>query len=225
MCIRDSTWSMTTKVVYWLYTAVIRPMFCYAAVIWWSRTNYKTVGKKLEHLQRLACLYISGAVRTTPTAALEIVLGITQLSVYVKQDAMAACNRLKLAAQWVFTNLATHWSIYICLTSYPFLGWGATRYQQRLYLETTIRLKLPPGRNGRTTQLGFMTMLCVSLTAQGALSTLGLVFTCDSVAIARICYGNSVCPSVTLVDQPKTVEARITQFSPYSSPIPLVFRG
>ena len=44
------------------------------------------------------------------------------------------------------------------------------------------------------------------------------VFTRDSVAIARICHGNSVCPSVrpsvTWVDQSKTVEARIMQFSP-----------
>ena len=52
----------------------------------------------------------------------------------------------------------------------------------------------------------------------------------DSIyAIARICHGNSVCLSVCLsitrVDQSKTVEARITQFSLYSSPIPLVFRG
>ena len=61
-----------------------------------------------------------------------------------------------------------------------------------------------------------------------------VVFTRDSIyAIARICHGNSVrlsvhssvCLSVTQVDQSKTVEARITQFSPYSSPIPLVFRG
>ena len=57
-------------------------------------------------------------------------------------------------------------------------------------------------------------------------------FTRDSVAIARICHGNiipsvrlSVPLSVTRVDQSKTVEARITQVSPYSSPIPLVFRG
>jgi len=58
-------------------------------------------------------------------------------------------------------------------------------------------------------------------------------FTRDSVAIARICHGNSVSPSVRLsvrlsvtrVDQSKTVEARITQFLPYSSPIPLVLRG
>ena len=33
----------------------------------------------------------------------------------------------------------------------------------------------------------------------------------------------SVCPSVTRVDQSKTVEVRIMQFSPYSSPIPPVF--
>jgi len=32
----------------------------------------------------------------------------------------------------------------------------------------------------------------------------------------------SVCPSVTRVDQSKAFEVRIMQFSPYSSPIPLV---
>ena len=61
-------------------------------------------------------------------------------------------------------------------------------------------------------------------------SVMTIIFTRDSIyAIARICYGNSVCPSVcpsvTRVDQSKTVKARITQFSPYSSPIRLVFRG
>ena len=33
----------------------------------------------------------------------------------------------------------------------------------------------------------------------------------------------SVCLSVTRVDQSKTVEVRIMQYSPHSSPIPLVF--
>jgi len=46
----------------------------------------------------------SGAIRTTPTAALEIIIGITPLSVYVKQEAMSACNRLRLVACWVSTN-------------------------------------------------------------------------------------------------------------------------
>ena len=42
-------------------------------------------------------------------------------------------------------------------------------------------------------------------------------------AIANPSVCPSVRPSVTRVDQSKTVEARIMQFSPYSSPIPLVF--
>jgi len=52
----------------------------------------------------------------------------------------------------------------------------------------------------------------------------------DSIiyAIARICYRPSVCPSVCLsvtrVDHTKTVEVRIMKFSPYGSPIPLVYR-
>ena len=51
-----------------------------------------------------------------------------------------------------------------------------------------------------------------------------------ALLVARICYGNSVCLSVRLsvclsvtrLDQSKTVEVRIMQVSPYSSPIPLV---
>jgi len=42
-------------------------------------------------------------------------------------------------------------------------------------------------------------------------------------AIANPSVRLSVRPSVTRVDQSKTVEVRIMQFSPYSSPNPLVF--
>ena len=42
-------------------------------------------------------------------------------------------------------------------------------------------------------------------------------------AIANPSVRLSVCLSVTRVDQSKTVELRGMQFSPYSSPIPLVF--
>ena len=61
------------------------------------------------------------------------------------------------------------------------------------------------------------------------------IFTARRYAKPGICYGNSVCPSVrpsvrlsvrpsvTRVDQSKTVEAKIMQFSSHSSHIPLVF--
>ena len=42
-----TTWGASPKVVYWLYTAVIRPMIAYAAVVWWTRVTYSTVAKRL----------------------------------------------------------------------------------------------------------------------------------------------------------------------------------
>jgi len=51
---------------------------------------------------------------------------------------------------------------------------------------------------------------------------------CDVMLSALYCY-SQFCPSVRLsvtrVDQSKMVEVRIMQFSPYSSPVPLVFVG
>jgi len=55
----------------------------------------------------------------------------------------------------------------------------------------------------------------------------GDIISAQQHAERAMCYRPSVrlsvCPSITRVDQSKTVEARIMQFSPYSSPIPLVF--
>jgi len=56
------------------------------------------------HVQRIACLYITGAIRTAPTAALELVIGITPVMVYVEQEVMAACLHLKLNSQWIQTH-------------------------------------------------------------------------------------------------------------------------
>ena len=72
-------WGLTPKIVHWIYTAVIRPVITYAAVVWWPRVNLVTVTRQLEHLQRLACLSITGAMRTTPTAAMELIIGIVPL--------------------------------------------------------------------------------------------------------------------------------------------------
>ena len=39
--------------------------YMYAAVVWWPSVNYITVEKRLEHVQRLAFLYVTVATRTT----------------------------------------------------------------------------------------------------------------------------------------------------------------
>ena len=94
-CVAGKTWGTSPKVIHWIYTTALHPMVCYAAVSWWTHTQYITVRKQPEHFQRFACLYNTGAKRTTPTAALEIITGIVPLAVYIKREAMAACFRLK----------------------------------------------------------------------------------------------------------------------------------
>jgi len=64
--------------------------------VWWPRVDKKTEGRKLEHIQRLACLHITGAIRTTPTKALEIIVGLEPLTIFIKQEAMLACYRIKV---------------------------------------------------------------------------------------------------------------------------------
>jgi len=69
-----------------MYTAIIRPTitYTYAAVVWWSSVEQKIPRNKFDHIQQLACLYITAAVRTTATLALEIIVGLHTLSVYIK---------------------------------------------------------------------------------------------------------------------------------------------
>jgi len=43
------------------------------------------VKKSLEHVQKLACLYITSAIRTTPTIALELIIGLVPLPVFVQE--------------------------------------------------------------------------------------------------------------------------------------------
>lgn len=94
------TWGLTPKIVLWLYTAVIRPMLCYGAVVWWPRTKLITASNKLQSFQRLACLAITGGMRTTPTAALEAMLNLPALHLFIKQEAAAAAVRLKTQNLW-----------------------------------------------------------------------------------------------------------------------------
>jgi len=56
-----------------------------------------------RNLQRLACLSVTGAMRTTPTTAMElIIIGIVPFP--IKSEAMAACYRLRRHFEWCRTN-------------------------------------------------------------------------------------------------------------------------
>jgi hypothetical protein len=73
---------------------VVRSIIIYAAMIWWPRLKYKTSQAKLSKLQRLACLGKTGAMRTAPTAAIGVFLGLPPLHLKLEAEARAGIYRL-----------------------------------------------------------------------------------------------------------------------------------
>jgi len=63
-------------------------MITHAAVVWWPRVELGVAREMLARVQRLACLAITGAIRTSPTAALEVITGLLPLDIHIKQVAM-----------------------------------------------------------------------------------------------------------------------------------------
>lgn len=88
-------WGLGPKVVHWLYTAVVRPILTYGVLVWWPALDKNYVVKKLSRIQRAATICISGALRTTPTAALEVMLYLIPIDLYGKQIAAKAALRLR----------------------------------------------------------------------------------------------------------------------------------
>ena len=88
-------WGMSPHVMKWLYTAVIRPSLEYGAVVWAHKADLPTYARRLERMQRCACLAITGAMSTTATEAMESILGLTPLDIHVQGRALATWHRLE----------------------------------------------------------------------------------------------------------------------------------
>ncbi len=60
-------WGLSPKMTLWLYKRVIIPKITHAAVARWDIMDIALARFELQHLQRTACIMITGAIRTTPT--------------------------------------------------------------------------------------------------------------------------------------------------------------
>lgn len=99
-------WGLSPRIAHWMYTVIVRPMVLHAAVVWWTATQKVTLQKELTRLQRLACMMIAGAVRTTPTAALEVLFDLAPLHIVAEKEAMAAAYRMIHSGSWYTTGVA-----------------------------------------------------------------------------------------------------------------------
>jgi len=87
-------WAPRPKAVHWLYVAIVRPTLTFASLVWWHGCQTASAKKKLSKVQRLACLGITGAIRTTPTGAMEALIGLPLLELVIQRKARSAAHRL-----------------------------------------------------------------------------------------------------------------------------------
>ena len=101
----------------WIYDAIVKLIFLHGSVVWWKYTTSDSNKTYLSRLNRLAAMTISGAFKTTPTAALEHLLHIKPLHIHISQTAMSTCYRLLYTGNWDIRQDIGHCSIYHSLAS------------------------------------------------------------------------------------------------------------
>lgn len=88
-------WGINPTITKWIYTAVVRPILSYGILVWWHCTKKVTATSKLQKLQRSVCIGITGALRSTPTMALEVITNLCPLNLLFKEEAARCAMRLK----------------------------------------------------------------------------------------------------------------------------------
>ncbi len=94
------TWGLKPKVVMWLYKSIIRPILCYGCHVWSDRVKTKSFRSGIEHVQRMVLLGVTGVMNSTPTRALETLLSILPIELFIEQEAVVTATRLKNVGCW-----------------------------------------------------------------------------------------------------------------------------
>ena len=90
--------------VRWLYVSIIRPAITFASLVWWPGCQTASAKKKLSKIQRLACLGIRGAMRTTLTDVVEALICLPPLELMVQNEARSTAHRLWSLGCWSYLH-------------------------------------------------------------------------------------------------------------------------
>lgn len=122
-----SKWGLKPRMTHWLYTSVVRPILTYAAVVWWPSMEKKCNIKTLQKVQRICCLGVSGAISTTSTRAMEVVLNLTPIEIHIKYTAAIAAKRIQTIGAWSQGDQKSHHQTILDIPGFDLAGWESDR--------------------------------------------------------------------------------------------------
>ncbi|XP_073821296.1 uncharacterized protein [Musca autumnalis] len=94
------SWRLRPQVIHWVFMTVVRPILTYGALVWWNALGKKSYLREINRVQKAASMLITGAARSTPKAALNVLLDLTPLDLIVEEQASKSALRLKELNQW-----------------------------------------------------------------------------------------------------------------------------
>jgi ribonuclease HI len=87
-------WGPSPYITKWLWTGVLRPAISYACHTWIRDTTKKRITEQFDRLQSLAMRLIGNFRSGTPTAGLQVALGLPPLDLELKRIAVKTYKRL-----------------------------------------------------------------------------------------------------------------------------------
>ena len=101
-------WRLRPKMMRWAYEAIVRPVITYASIVWWEKTKQSTKQTLLTKFQRLACILILRPFKTTPTIAMEVLLNLPPLYLFIQYEARNQNYKFKIHDQIQINKLCDH---------------------------------------------------------------------------------------------------------------------
>ena len=94
------TWGLNPKTASWIYTTIVRPALSYGAMVWANAMITKTNQNNMIQLQRLALKMVTGALPSTPSAALDKITNTTPITEHLRFCAAKTAYTLMATGQW-----------------------------------------------------------------------------------------------------------------------------
>ncbi|XP_047987119.1 uncharacterized protein LOC125226977 [Leguminivora glycinivorella] len=147
-------WGLKPKIALWLYTAIVRPIVSYASVAWHKKTLQKVAVARLSSLQRTACSIVTGAMSSSPTAALEALLNLSPLHLQLELEARSSILRIVATKRggWISQALRLFTESVLDI---PVLGMPADTMPPQLCPQKLYSVEIPEREDWSNSQISW----------------------------------------------------------------------